>query len=124
MRTTILIVEEDARLAGEIVELLEADGHRTAKVSTVEDAMRFIGTFTPSLVVVDLGLDGAKTTRLLAELATADDGPPVLLVADAPDSEPIAAQLDVPLVRKPFTLDRLLGAVREALQRPRRPSRA
>jgi two-component system response regulator TctD len=123
-RAMILVVEDDADLAKEIVEVLEADGHLTTVVARVEDALAVTGGVTPSLVLIDLLLGGASGTSLLARLATAPEGPPVLVVSGAQDADQVAAQFGVPLLRKPFTLDALVGAVRDALRSPRRPSRA
>jgi DNA-binding response OmpR family regulator len=122
--TVILVVEDDADLAREIAEVLEADGHLATVVARVDDAVRFIGGVTPSLVLVDLIVSGASATRLLAQLGTLVQSPPVLLISGSPDAEQVAAQFELPLLKKPFTLDALVGAVREALRSPKRPAPA
>ena len=123
-RALILVVEDDADLAREVVEVLEADGHLTAVAARVEDALAFTGGLTPSLVLVDILLGGASGASLLVQLANAPEGPPVIVISGAQDADQIAAQFGVPLLKKPFTLDALVGAVRAALQAPKRPTRA
>ena len=64
----ILIVDDNADAANSLGELLRMDGHQTQPAHSAEDALTFAQSFTPEVVLLDIGLprmDGYEVARRL-----------------------------------------------------------
>jgi DNA-binding response OmpR family regulator len=123
----VLIVEDD-ELTGEfLAENLAADGFRTATATSAGEGIRAIEVRRPSLVVLDLALEGGSGLDLLDRVRHADglasridpDLPVIVLtgrVAEADRVRSFARGAD-DHVCKPFLYAELLGRVRAVLRR-------
>jgi len=66
----ILVVDDEADLAQNFADLLELDGHRTLAVNDGPAALAAVRSFSPEIVVLDLGLpemDGYEVARRLRQ---------------------------------------------------------
>jgi DNA-binding response OmpR family regulator len=123
----VLIVEDD-ELTGEfLAQNLAADGFRTATATSAGEGIRAIEVRRPSLVVLDLALEGGSGLELLDRVRHADglasridpDMPVIVLtgrVAEADRVRSFARGAD-DHVCKPFLYAELLGRVRAVLRR-------
>jgi two-component system, OmpR family, response regulator MprA len=122
-RPRVLVVEDDADIAGVLRRSLDKDGYDVRVAGDGESALDQAGDFEPDAVVLDLGLpriDGIEVCRRLREEG---DVPILILTArDALDSrvEGLDSGADDYLV-KPFERDELLARMRALLRR--RPPR-
>src|SRR4029453_16559744 len=86
-RTRILIVEDEAILAGDLQEMLEHLGYAVAGTAPRgEDAVRLAARLRPDLVLMDIRLADGMDGVTAAGYIQLQDGPPgVFLTAHADD---------------------------------------
>jgi DNA-binding response OmpR family regulator len=121
----VLIVEDDAVIADEVRRALDVHGYVTELAATGRAGLTAVPTFSPDLVLLDLGLpdlDGVQVCRRLrAELPTA----PIVIVTARDDDIDVVVGLDAgatDYVVKPFTMPVLLARVRAHLRQPLPPA--
>jgi two-component system response regulator TctD len=118
----ILIVEDNAELAGLIVEGLRAAGYVTDRVMTAADARHVLAAVRYGAIILDLGLPDDDGLAVLRDLRSRKDAIPVLvLTARAGVHDRVAglrAGADDYLI-KPFAFEELLARLEALLRRPR-----
>lgn len=136
----ILVVEDDQAISDMLVMLLELEGYQVKQAETGSIALAMLaqqphaqvmepcGGARPDLVLLDLqlpGLEGDSVIRQAVERGV--DVPPVIVVS-AKRSESVHDAADrigaAGVVLKPFQIDALLAAIREALNQPPLSERA
>src|SRR5215210_4449440 len=122
-RPRVLVVEDDADIAGVLRRSLDKEGYEVRVAGDGQEALQESDVFEPDAVVLDLGLpklDGMEVARRMR----ADGDVPILMLTarDALDSrvEGLDSGADDYLV-KPFERDELLARLRALLRR--RPPR-
>ena len=109
----ILLVEDDAPLRAILAEVLREDGYAVEEAADGRSALAAMRA-APDAVVLDLQLPNLDGPGFIRELR---DHPgrgrvPLLVVSGAAQAADAADRLGADaLVRKPFDLDELLGAV-------------
>jgi len=81
MVKTIVIVEDEAKLARLLADYLDAAGYATKPFADAESALACVGSAPPALVLLDLmlpGMDGIAACRRLRSFYT---GPVIMLTA-------------------------------------------
>lgn len=121
--TRILVVEDEADIAGLIKHALERAGHSDVQVVGSGDAaLKAVAEYPPALVILDLNLpivSGTDVCRLLRSQAETARLPIIMLTARTGESERIAG-LDLgadDYITKPFSLRELAARVRAVLRR-------
>jgi two-component system response regulator AtoC len=124
----VLVVEDDADVADEVVELLQEEGHRVTLARDGEHALRQLQHAAFDLVVSDVrlpGVDGLQVFRFVRDHFSSTAV--ILMSAYGTVPEAVDALRDnaAHYLRKPFEREHLVRAVREvaaqrALQRARR----
>ncbi|MFN8176142.1 MAG: response regulator transcription factor [Solirubrobacteraceae bacterium] len=120
----VLVVEDDEEISQVIQRFLRIDGYEVRIAADGRSALQTAPSFSPDLVLLDLGLpggiDGIEVAR---DLRDGDDVPIIILTArDAVDAR--VEGLDVgadDYVVKPFDRQELMARIRAALRR--RPPR-
>lgn len=122
----VLIVEDDAPLRQTLRSLLEDEGHSVFEAPDGSPALERLQASPQRLVVLlDVQMPGMDGRQVLEAVAAHDllatRHAYVLMTANASTLPlPFASlltQLNVPVLAKPFDLDRLLATVAEAAQR-------
>ncbi|HLP14961.1 MAG TPA: response regulator [Bacteroidota bacterium] len=121
----ILIIEDDANIRDNIVELLEDEGYRVYSAVNGRDGITAAFEFKPNLIVSDImmpevdGYGVLKALRAEAELATT---PFIFLTAkaDKPDYRTGMELGADDYLTKPFTHEELLQAIRSRLSKQSR----
>jgi two-component system response regulator MprA len=117
---TVLVVEDDDRLAASIRRALAYDGHRVEVVHDGVEGLARIRDSAPDVVVLDVVLPGVDGLEICRRIRAAGDGVAVLMVT-ARDAVPdrvagLDAGADDYLV-KPFAHEELLARVRALVRR-------
>jgi DNA-binding response OmpR family regulator len=129
-QVTVLVVEDEPRLAATLVKGLGEEGYPAVAVGTAAQALARAAAGGLRAIVLDLGLPDGDGQLVIAELRRGGDVPIVVLTArDALDQRLLALDTgaDDYLV-KPFAFAELLARLRATLRRaepsPRRRLRA
>jgi DNA-binding response OmpR family regulator len=114
----VLIVEDDAGIAGSLARGLGRDGYATRTVATAGEA-RETGPY--DVVLLDLGLPDGDGVELCAELRSRSDAAILVITARGEEPDRVAA-LDAgadDYIVKPFGFAELTARIRAVLRRRR-----
>lgn len=114
-RPGILVVDDDADMAGELAELLESHGYEAWTANCLRDAIACIASRAPKFVLIDAGLGAESGVQLAAWLLDAAGPRPrvIMLSGRSPDPGDLRAlgAGDVPWLMKPVDMKRLLDEI-------------
>ncbi len=121
MSTDILVVDDEPDIRELIAGVLEDDGHGVRVAATAERAIDEVRSRTPSLVVLDVWLQGSDMDGLavLKYLKTIDPVLPVIVISGHGNVETAVAAIRrgaYDFIEKPFKADRLLHLVSRAIE--------
>lgn len=118
----ILLVDDDAALAGLLQEFLELQGFEVALAHQAEDALSRIAETPPDLVVLDVMLPGISGFEALRRLRERHDVPVIMLTARGEESERILGLMGGAddYLSKPCSPLELAVRIRTVLKRARR----
>lgn len=110
---SVLLIEDDALLAGIIQRYLEAHGHPVRIADSAEEAGRALIEERPALVLLDINLPGDTGWSVLRTPAMcAADAPPVVIVsAGTVNARRLRESGAAGYLPKPFPLETLLATV-------------
>jgi DNA-binding response OmpR family regulator len=120
---TILLVEDEERVASFVVKGLEAEGYAVEHVATGTEALARIRADEPDLIVLDLTLPDIEGLELLRRLREGGLAAPVIILTARGDLDDRVQALEIgadDYLNKPFHFDELL--VRLRALRPRAAS--
>jgi two-component system KDP operon response regulator KdpE len=115
---TVLIVEDDRKMARVFATSLEAEGYRVLEASTGRRAMEEVRTRNPDVIVLDLGLPDIDGLELVPELRQHTTVPILVVSARLQDADKVRA-LDAgadDYLTKPFSVPELLARLRVGLR--------
>ncbi len=119
---TILVVEDDPRIAGLLQEMLRLEGYEAIVTHTGEDAIHLALRGMPHLIILDLmlpGINGYEVVQALRSHVKTAHIPVIILSALDGTADIVRAfdhQAD-DYVSKPFKNDELLARIRTQLRR-------
>ena len=114
---TILIAEDDSTTRWALAALLRAEGYQAVAVANGREAVAAAQAVRPDLVIVDYGLPDMSGLDVVEEIAPAVGGPMALIVTGqylSGNVRAAAADLGVPIFRKPISPVAFLDFVRDA----------
>src|SRR4051812_17293698 len=117
---TILVVEDEPKLAGAIRQGLEADHYTVQLAHTGEDGFYLATTQSFDLILLDVMLPGRDGIEILSALRQKNIATPVLLLTARDSVEDRVVGLDAgadDYLVKPFAFPELLARVRALLRR-------
>jgi two-component system catabolic regulation response regulator CreB len=122
----ILIVEDEPGIADTLQYALRTDGFEPAWCASAEAALTAVGTRTPALVILDVGLPDMSGFELFKRLRERIDVPVVFLTARGDEIDRVVGlELGADdYVAKPFSPRELVARVRSVLRRSARPPAA
>jgi two-component system KDP operon response regulator KdpE len=118
MSTRVLVVDDEAPIQRFLKAALLASGYDVLSAETGRQALHFIATAAPDIVVLDLGLPDMDGKDVLAEVRHFSPVPIIVLSAREREAEKISA-LDLgadDYVEKPFAIGELMARMRTALR--------
>ncbi|MDG1418283.1 MAG: sigma-54 dependent transcriptional regulator [Maricaulis sp.] len=124
MARDILIVDDEADIRELIAGLLEDDGYETRSAADADGALDQIRARKPSLVVLDVWLQGSRLDgiELLDEFQKIDPTMPVIVISGHGKIETAVAAIQkgaYDFLEKPFKSDKLLLTVERGLETSR-----
>ena len=111
--SSILIVEDEPLIAMMLEDFLESLGHSvSATCDTVGEALSEVDKGGFDLAILDVNLKGESVWPVAAELR--DREIPFILASGGHVDAPPAEFADVPMIDKPYTIDRVTPALEAA----------
>ncbi len=119
MSPTVLIVEDDRRIAALVAKNLEASGFKTVSVFRGDEAEQAVSKHAPSLVVLDVMLPGVDGLEVLRRLRRRHATPVLLLTARNTETDKVLGfEIGADdYLTKPFGTRELVARVRALLRR-------
>lgn len=116
----VLLVEDDAAIAGPLSRALQREGYEVDVVGDGQAALHHAGASGADLMVLDLGLPGMDGLEVCRRVRVEQPDLPVLMLTARTDEVDFVVGLDAgadDYVGKPFRLAELLARVRALLRR-------
>jgi two-component system response regulator FixJ len=117
MSDTVSIIDDEASVRDAVGMLLETNGYTTASFASVAEFLN--APFAPGAIVSDVRMPEATGLDLLRRLQSQEDPRPIILLTGHGDIEMAVQALKLgafDFIEKPFELDRLLAAVKSAME--------
>jgi DNA-binding response OmpR family regulator len=120
-KPSVVLVDDDAALAGLLREFLELQGMQVAVLHTAEAALARIATDRPDILVLDVMLPGISGIEALRKLRAQHDLPVIMLTARGAESDRIVGLLEGAddYLAKPCNPLELAVRIRTVLKRAR-----
>ncbi|GAB4519374.1 MAG: nitrogen assimilation response regulator NtrX [Parvularculaceae bacterium] len=124
MARDILIVDDEADIRELVAGILEDEGYEARSAADGDSAMRCVSDRMPSLVILDIWLQGSQMDGLqvLDELKALNPDLPVVIISGHGNIETAVSAIKrgaYDFVEKPFNADRILIAIQRALEAAR-----
>ncbi|MFO1067244.1 MAG: sigma-54 dependent transcriptional regulator [Geminicoccaceae bacterium] len=124
MSKDILIVDDEAAIREVVGAILEDEGYRPRFAANSDEALREAGSREPSLVLLDIWLEGSQLdgVQILERLRADHPHLPVIMFSGHGTIETAVAAIKkgaYDFIEKPFKSDRLLLAIARALETSR-----
>ncbi len=118
VRSSVLIVDDDASVREFLSEILEMAGYQVANARNGTEALRLIDETPVSVVLLDMDMPILDGRGFVQELARRRISLPVVLMTSADQVAEMATAVRVAdFLGKPFTLPELLGTVERLSER-------
>lgn len=117
--TNVLLVEDDERIRNYIKTSLLSVGYAVLEAETLRMAHMLAASYTPDLILIDLGLPDGDGLSLIHDLRTWSKVPIIVVSARDHEHDKVSA-LDAgadDYITKPFGADELLARICAALRR-------
>jgi CheY-like chemotaxis protein len=120
-RKVVLVLEDHASVGGLIAALVRQAGYRAVRAWDPQEALRLARGRAPDLILLDLNLAYPQGVDLVSQLRGSESTrhAPIVVVAGGELTLSAAdAEVVEEIVKKPFDIDVMLNAVRQALGDP------
>jgi DNA-binding response OmpR family regulator len=117
----VLVVEDHPVMANAVRDLIADLGYVTRVAHTLDGARKFLESFHPDCIVLDVGLPDGDAPQLLHEMTRQKSTTPTVLMSAAPRARSVANTFGVPLVSKPIDPERLIASVQVAIEGRMKP---
>lgn len=112
----ILVVDDDADIAGVVKIILTSNGFEVRTHDTGYHVPEIVKDYQPDLILLDIRLPGKAGTEICKELKEISKKPPILLFsAHAKEGEAYDICKADGFIKKPFEVKSLLKAINEQL---------
>lgn len=119
MQPTVLIVEDDPKIAGLVAKNLDAAGFRAVEVHRGDQAESAVERHAPALVILDITLPGIDGLELLRRIRRNNGVPILMLTARSTETDKVLGfEIGADdYVTKPFSPRELVARARALLRR-------
>ncbi len=118
VKPLVLIVEDEEPICNFITAILDSNGYRVMKTGSGKEGLSMTASYSPDVVLLDLGLPDLDGTEVLKKLRQWTKIPVVVVSARGQEREKVEA-LDLgadDYIVKPFGTSELLARIRTALR--------
>lgn len=126
--TTVLVVEDEPRVASFVTQGLEAAGYVTRTAATAQEAIAVAKSGQEiEVILLDVGLPDRDGFELLAEIRNVDSSVRIIMLTARGDVPSRVKGLDLgadDYLPKPFDFDELLARIRAQLRGAKQPAAA
>lgn len=113
-KRNILIVEDEPLISMMLEDFLLSLGHRVSAIcETVDEALAAVDSSSFDIAILDVNLKGESVWPVAARLR--ERGIPFVLASGGHVDPPPPEFLAVPMIDKPYTIDRVTPAIEAAL---------
>jgi two-component system nitrogen regulation response regulator NtrX len=124
MSLDILVVDDERDIRELVAGVLEDEGYKTRAAADSDEALEALASRRPSLVLLDVWLNGSKLDglELLEEIKRRDPSVPVLVISGHGNIDTAVAAIRrgaADFIEKPFEAERLLLMVQRATETER-----
>jgi DNA-binding response OmpR family regulator len=114
-----LLVDDDALMRRSLAFHVEQAGYQVHTAANAEDAIAFVGTSPPDLVILDIGLPGMDGLDALREIKAKHNLPVIFLTGRRRElDEVVGLELGADdYITKPFDVDVVLAHIKAVLRR-------
>ncbi|MDF2039085.1 response regulator transcription factor [Bacillus sp. CMF12] len=119
MKESILVAEDEAKIARLLEIELEFEGYQVTKAMDGFQAMELYRTGSWDLIILDIMLPGFSGIEILRRIRSKDKQTPILLLTAKSSVEDKVSGLDLganDYITKPFQIEELLARIRAALR--------
>jgi two-component system KDP operon response regulator KdpE len=116
---SILVVDDEPQIRRVLRSTLSTQGYEIVEAKTGEEALEWMRSEAPDLVLLDMNMPGMGGVAACREIRRASDAPIIMLTVRSAERDKVAA-LDAgadDYVVKPFGIEELLARIRAALRR-------
>lgn len=109
--STILLAEDDSAIIEIVTYILKGSGFSVVSVTTSDEVLAYLKKHKPSLILLDISLEGEKIARKIKrDPSTAKI--PLLILSANPETETIAKATGADgFLQKPFDMEELIATV-------------
>lgn len=121
LKDKVLIIEDEQSISNFISTILAANGYDTLIASSGEEALSYITSRCPDLIILDLGLPDMDGVDILREVRSWSNLPVIVVSARTHEHDKVSA-LDLgadDYIEKPFGTSELLARIRTAIRHTR-----
>jgi DNA-binding NtrC family response regulator len=115
MAQTVLVADDDDDVRSLLMLQLTLSGYEPIEAATVDEGLVLLAEHSPDLVLTDLNFGNDTGERLVSACRATGQRVILMTASVATHDLPESLRADVPLLRKPFTLDDLAAAVADQL---------
>src|SRR5437660_5619751 len=128
MGPDILIVDDESDIRELVAGILQDEGYGARTARDSDDALAAIKTRRPSLVFLDIWLQGSRLDGLQLLSAVKEENPelPVVMISGHGNIETAVSAIKLgayDFIEKPFKADRLVLVANRALEKDRKSTR-
>ena len=114
----LLILEDDETILEVLCEAFADEGFAISRASSHQEALAVLCAQQHDVVLFDYLLHGGTGREFFEAMRASGCTLPAVMCSAFGPAEAAAAELGVPFVGKPFDLDTLVAAIREAVAAP------
>ncbi len=119
MTARILVVDDEQDIRFSLRGILEDEGHEVDEAESGEEALKYLASQRPDLVLLDIWLTGIDGLEVLEAVGTRHPGLPVIMISGHGNIETAVSAIKkgaFDFIEKPLSLEKVILCVTKALE--------